>query len=195
LGLFSDHGEFFHYDDSLHLYRIVNTNWLEFLVTMHGGHLLITRNAVFLLNYELFAGAPAGYFWFALVTHLINVVLLFALVRGLTGSASLACFGAALWGILPAHEGTIGWYSAYGHALASTFVLLVLLGVVRAAYTTARSPDCARLDDTARSRYQLRVGIGSGVPIVTLPFRVAARNRAVLTLGYSRRRCRSSTSA
>src|SRR5262249_130424 len=54
------------------------------------------------------------------------------IVHGLTDSARLACFGAALWGILPVQEGTLGWYSVYGHALVATCTLLVLWGLVRA---------------------------------------------------------------
>lgn len=124
---------FFAGDDFLHLYHIVNDSWLKFLLDMHGAHLLITRNAVFLLCYELFGMDAAPYFWLVLVTHLVNVWLLFRIIDALTDSGRLACFGAALWGILPAHEGTLGWYSVYGEALAAMFTLWVFLGIIRTA--------------------------------------------------------------
>jgi hypothetical protein len=124
---------YFLYDDFLHLYHIVNDRLLKFLLDMHGGHLLVVRNAVFALCYSLFGTDTAPYFWLALVTHLINVWLLFRIIRELTGSGYLACFGAALWGMLPAHEHTLGWYSVYGQALAATCTLAVLLGLARAS--------------------------------------------------------------
>jgi len=124
---------FFFGDDFLHLYHIVNDSWLKFLLDMHGSHLLITRNAVFLLCYRLFGMDAAPYFWLVLITHLVNVWLLFRIIEALTDSGRLACFGAALWGILPAHEGTLGWYSVHGEALAATFTLWVFLGIIRTA--------------------------------------------------------------
>jgi hypothetical protein len=54
------------------------------------------------------------------------VGLLALIVRQLTGSARLACFGAVLWGVNPLVEGTIGWYSVWGHALATATLLIVL---------------------------------------------------------------------
>src|SRR5207237_9264428 len=67
--------------------------------------------------------------WFAvvLVTHLLNVTLLYAALHRLTGSWRLASFGAALWGTAPMQEGALGWYAVYGHVLAGTCVLLVLV--------------------------------------------------------------------
>src|SRR5262249_50228968 len=46
--------------------------------------------------------------------------------RTFLGSDRVACVGATLWGICPLHQGTLGWYSAYGHALATTAVLGIL---------------------------------------------------------------------
>src|SRR5262249_59242086 len=66
----------------------------------------------------------AWYFATVLVTHVANVLLLFAFVRRVTGSASLACFGAVMFAVSPANAGTLGWYSLYGHALAGALALL-----------------------------------------------------------------------
>src|SRR5262249_19744599 len=62
-----------------------------------------------------------------LITHVANVLLLYAVVRRLAGSALLACFGAVLFAVSPANIGTLGWYSASCHATAATFVLIALL--------------------------------------------------------------------
>ena len=119
-------GNYFYQDDFLHLYRIVNRGLLEHLLTPHGGHVLIARNAIFWLFFELFGAAPTWYFAIVLLTHLLNVYLLFAVIRTQTGSAPLACFGAALWGTCRMNEGALGWYSVYGQVLVGTALLWLL---------------------------------------------------------------------
>ena len=119
-------GYYFYQDDFLFLYRIVNEPWPEFLLAPHGGHLLIARNAIFWLFHTLFATAAGWYFCVVLLTHLLNVYLLFAVIRAHTGSAPLACFGAALWGTCVVNEGALGWYSVYGQVLVATAMLWIL---------------------------------------------------------------------
>jgi hypothetical protein len=123
-------GNYFFGDDLYNLYQIVNADLFTYLVTP-GGHLLSTRNALFYLCYQLFGADPRGYFWLVLATHLVNVALLFAIIRSLTGSALLASFGAALWGASPAHEATLGWYSVYGQVVAAACVLWPLAEIGR----------------------------------------------------------------
>jgi len=118
---------YFFADDFLNLYHIVNDPVLRYLVTPNGGHLLLTRNAIFFLSFQLVGPQPEFFYWSVFLTHLINVILLFRLVQLMTGSAPLASFGAALWGTSPLLEGTLGWYAVYGQVLVAT-VLLVILG-------------------------------------------------------------------
>jgi hypothetical protein len=181
-------GNFFNADDFLHLYHIVNEPLGRFLLDMHGGHLLMTRNAVFLLCYELFGTAVAAYFWLVLLTHLLNVALLFQIIRDLTDSVRLACFGSALWGILPVHEGALGWYSVYGHVLAATFTCWVLHDLVR----VARGRPIRRLTLlrwtllllAAATSFGVGIGTASVMPLVALLLLPAspARTRIVLVL-------------
>ncbi len=124
-------GNYFAYDDFLHLYRIANTGPLEFFLTPHGGHILLVRNLIFYAFYKAFGLAPTYYFASVLVTHLVNVYLLFRLLQCVTGSASVAVFGATLWGTCPISEGVLGWYSVYGHALVATIQLSVLYDLLR----------------------------------------------------------------
>jgi hypothetical protein len=130
---------YFHADDFYYLYVLNDERLIEFLLTPHGGHMLVVRNAVFALCHALFGTDPLGYFVLVLLTHFVNVLLLFALIRTMTGSARLACFGAALWGMSPVNEGSLGWYSVYGHVLAATLVLWVLLQVVHVAQAPANA--------------------------------------------------------
>jgi len=123
---------FFFGDDLLNLYLIVNRPLGQTLLAPYGGHELFVRNGVMALLYAVFGPAPAAYYWNAVLTHLANVVLLAILIRQLTDSERLACFGAALWGTAPVIEGTIGWYAVCGHALATTCLLIVLIRLVQA---------------------------------------------------------------
>lgn len=132
-------GVYFHADDFLNLFLIVNKNLGEYLLRPHGAHLLVTRNAVFYAFFQLFGAEPRYYFWAVLLTHLLNVWLLFVLVRRLTGSGHVAAFAATLWGICPAHRGALGWYSVYGQVIVATIVLIILNQAIRAA-TGERRP-------------------------------------------------------
>ena len=131
---------YFHADDFYYLYLLNDHRPLEFLLTPHGGHMLLVRNAAYALCHALFGTDPRGYFALMLITHVANVLLLFALIRALTASDRLACLGAALWGMCPVNEGSLGWYAVYGHVLATTLVLAVLLHVVRAGRNPAAAP-------------------------------------------------------
>ena len=128
--------DFFMHDDFVHLYQIANHGFWEFLLTPHGGHLLATSNLVFYLCFQIFGVQAELYHGLALLTHLANVWLLFLVIERFTGKRVLALFGAALWGMSPVARGSIGWFSVYGHALATLGLLWVLLDVA----TVRRQP-------------------------------------------------------
>ncbi len=120
-------------DEFIHFASIESDGVLDFLLAPFGGHNYLVRNLFFLASWQLF-GLQAPYFYAtALATHLLNVALLFGVLRQLTGSALLACFGAALWGTSPLCVGTIAWYSVYGQILVGTILLFVLHAVTRRA--------------------------------------------------------------
>src|SRR5262245_10501316 len=124
---------FFFADDLVHLVEIENEGPLVFLLRPFGGNTFLVRNLVFFITYRLFGLDPVSFQWTVLLTHVVNVWLMFGVLRALTASAALACFGAALWGTAPLALGSIGWYAAFGHVLVGTALLLVLRGVTRIA--------------------------------------------------------------
>lgn len=128
---------YFFADDLQSVYDVVNQPLLQLLLLPYGGHLYIARNAIYAGLYALFGPDPRAYYWVALLTHVANVGLLCLLIRAVTGSRRLACFGAVLWGTTPVAESTIGWYSVYGHALATTGLLIIVHGSVRAGQRQA----------------------------------------------------------
>lgn len=123
---------YFFGDDLYFIFQIINAPLQTFLFAPYGGHLFVARNVVFVLCYRLFGSEPTGYFAVALATHLVNIVLLYRVIRLLTASPRLALFGAVLWGSAPLHEGTLGWYSAYGIAMVGTAALWLLHDLARA---------------------------------------------------------------
>lgn len=133
-------GNYFLADDFVNLYQIENKPLLEYLFIPNAGHRLFARNAIFYLHSQIFGVHPEPYFWTVLVTHLVNVWLLFRVIRQLTASLYLASFGAVLWGTSPLHEGTLGWYSVYGHVLAGTVLLVILDSILRSRSTETELP-------------------------------------------------------
>ena len=119
-------GAFFYADDYIHLFDLVTLTASGFLTQIWAGHLYLVRNAVFLGMFEAFGPDPRPFFWSALLTHLVNVLLLHRVIRRLGGDALLAGVGATLWGTCPTLEGALGWYSVYGQVLLTTLVLIVL---------------------------------------------------------------------
>lgn len=120
-------GNYFYQDDFGNFYEVANFGLRDFLVGTAAGHMYVVRNALFYVLFLLFRLESTPVFTVVLATHVANVLLLFALVRRLTGSAGVACFGALLFGVAPTNDGTLGWYAVYGQAMAVTFVLAALL--------------------------------------------------------------------
>ena len=132
---------YFFSDDFLNLYQIANFGLGRYLLTPNGGHLLLSRNLVFYFSHALFGNEPTYYYACALLLHLVNVALLFHLLRRLTGRRELACFGAILWGTSPTSEGTLAWYAVFGQVMGVTTTLIILS---RAASLAARDQWPAR---------------------------------------------------
>src|SRR5262245_2705527 len=130
---------YFFADDFLHLYQVVNDPLAKLLVTPFGGHLYTVRNFAFTLLYHLFGPEPRWYFYAVLLTHLVNVALLQEVVLRLGAAPRAATAGAALWGTAPVLEGSLGWFSAYGHVLAATALLGVLASAARVASGQTRA--------------------------------------------------------
>jgi hypothetical protein len=118
-------------DDFLNFWYLVNEGLPRSVLRLNGGHSHVTRNLIIALFHTVFGVNPLPYFILALLTHLLNVFLLFEVVRWLTASRRVACVAAGMWGIAPVHQGTLGWFAVYGQALAGTCALWVLVGLAR----------------------------------------------------------------
>src|SRR5262245_3906022 len=130
---------YFFADDFLHLYQVDNEPLAKLLVTPFGGHLYTVSNLAFTLLYRLFGPEPRWYFCAVLLTHLVNVALLQEVVLRLGAAPRAAAAGAALWGTAPVLEGSLGWFSVYGHVLVATALLGVFASVARVASGKTRA--------------------------------------------------------
>jgi hypothetical protein len=158
---------YFKGDDFVHLYDLATLPFLRLLLRTWGGHVYTVRNTLFDVMFRLFGTNPRPYFWSVLVTHGLNALLLYGVIRRFAGSVVLACVGATLWAASPVLEEALGWYSVYGQVLLTAILLAVLwsLGqtIVTGAVVTTRSALCWAALLLAGSTC---FGIGFGVALV-----------------------------
>jgi len=160
-------------DDFLHLFDVVTVGLPRFLTQIWGGHLYLVRNAVFAGMYYTFGPEPRPWFWSVLLTHLVNVLLLYRVIHRLTASPLLACLGATLWGSSPVLEGALGWYSVYGQVLLTTIVLLVtswLAATIDAgpALSTRRAVGWGALLAAGGACFGTGLGLAAAFPLVVM---------------------------
>jgi hypothetical protein len=119
--------QFFFADDFGDLFELANNGPWALLTKPSLGHMCIVRNSSLYLNFLAFRMHAGAFFTGMLATHVVNVLLVFTVGRRLTRSSFLSCFAAVAFAISPQNPGTLGWYAVYGHAIATTFVLTLLL--------------------------------------------------------------------
>jgi Flp pilus assembly protein TadD len=83
-----------------------------------------------MLDAELFGVRPGGHHTTSVVFHVINVVLLFVLLKRSTGAVALSAIAAALFAIHPLHVESVAWISERKDVLSTMFWLLAMLAYV-----------------------------------------------------------------
>jgi len=124
---------FFYEDDYLHLFGLANGPTSQALFTTLGGHVMLVHKALLWVMYRVFGFESGLYFAAIVVLHLVNVFLLFDVLRRLTSSPLVSAVGASLWGVLPLNNGALGWISVFGQVMATTAILWLLRDVARLA--------------------------------------------------------------
>jgi hypothetical protein len=79
-----------------------------------------------MLDYQLYGLNPAGYHLTNLFFHVANTVLLFLLLRSLTGALWRSTCVAALFALHPVHVESVAWASERKDVLSAFFGLLCL---------------------------------------------------------------------
>jgi len=178
---------YFWADDFVCLLAIKDQGFVRFVLQRFGGHILLVRNLIFYVTYALVGLHPAPYYATVLVTHLLNVWLLFRVIHALTDDAAIACLGATAWGTSPLCIGTLGWYAVFGHVLSTTVMLLVVDALLRraprgtiAASTVAGWAGLLLLGTTC---FGVGIGVAMAFPIAfALLAPSALHDRRVLTI-------------
>lgn len=80
-----------------------------------------------MLDVELFGMNPAGHHLTNLLLHTANTVLLFIVLRRMTGGRWASAFVAVLFGIHPLHVEPVAWVSSRKDVLSALFFLLMVL--------------------------------------------------------------------
>jgi protein O-mannosyl-transferase len=166
--------EFVNYDDNLYFY---SNPQVQAGLTWHGVMWAFRTGETnnwhpltwlsLMLDVTLFGTAPAGPHLTNIILHAANTVLLFLLLRRLTGAHWRSAFVAALFALHPLHVESVAWVSERKDMLSACFGLLALLMYARYARAGAKPP-ASRDYWLALLLYAL--ALMSKPMMVTLPF-------------------------
>ncbi|MFP6565216.1 MAG: tetratricopeptide repeat protein [Myxococcota bacterium] len=132
-----------------------------------------------MLDVEVWGMNASGHHATAVGLHVANTLLLFAILRGMTGSAWRSVAVAALFSLHPLHVESVAWVSARGNLLSSFFGLLAMAAWV----ARVRGFEMLRLAAGLRVSTRTLAVVAFGLSLmakpmwVTLPF-------ALLLLDY-----------
>jgi Flp pilus assembly protein TadD len=116
-----------------------------------------------MVDVAVFGAGPRGHHLTSLLLHLVSTLLLFAFLRGATGTTWLSGFVAALFAIHPLRVESVAWVAERKDVLSTVFFMLTLLAYL--GY--ARRPDAGRYVLVV-TLYSL--GLMAKPMLVSLPF-------------------------
>ncbi len=135
--------------------------WAFFSVYANNWHPLTWLSHM--LDYQLFGANPAGHHITNLFFHLINTLLLFFVLKRMTGSPWRSAFVAALFAVHPLHIESVAWVAERKDVLSTLFFMLTVWAYVR----YVERPEIYRYLAIALF---LALGLMSKPMLVTLPF-------------------------
>ena len=115
------------------------------------------------LDWQVFGSLAAGHHFTSLLLHVLNVVLLFFLLAGVTRSTARSLLVAALFALHPINVESVAWVAERKNVLCTFFFLLALLAYAR----YARRPNVGRYGLVA---LLFACGLASKPMVVTFPF-------------------------
>ena len=161
---------FINYDDDSYIYEnphvltgLTSGNIIWAFTTPHVGNWLPLTWVSFMLDCWLFGPNPGWMHLENVLLHLANTLLLFAVLKKMTGSLWPSAFVAAAFAIHPMHVESVAWITERKDVLSTFFLLLTLAAYI--AYVRRRG----------LVRYLLTVllfalGLLTKPMLVTLPF-------------------------
>lgn len=132
-----------------------------------------------MMDAQLFGLNPRGHHFTSLLLHALNTVLLFVLLRRMTGARWRSALVAALFGLHPLHVESVAWISERKDVLSAFFGIWSLIFYVQYVALSKVHPSSLR-SDAARSQKSkifygaallaLALGLMSKAMLVTWPF-------------------------
>jgi hypothetical protein len=116
-----------------------------------------------MLDCQLYGLKAGGHHFTNVLLHTIAVLLLFAVLRDMTGAFWRSAFVAALFAIHPLHVESVAWVAERKDVLSAVFFMLTLGAYVR----YVRAPSIGRYGTVA---FLFALGLMSKPMLVTLPF-------------------------
>jgi protein O-mannosyl-transferase len=162
--------DFVNYDDNLYVYE---QPAIKSGLTLHGLAAAFTRVLVgnwhpltsisLMLDAQFFGVRPGGYHFSNVLLHTIAVLLLFLVLRSMTGAVWRSAFVAALFAIHPLRVESVAWISERKDVLSGVFFMLTLGAYLR----YASRPSVGRYLSVLAT---FILGLLSKAMLVTLPF-------------------------
>lgn len=137
--------EFVSLDDDYLIYRnsaVTQFSWsgLKHVFTHYDPQLYIPFTFFsFQINALLFGVNPTAFHGVNVLLHAANAILLFFILRRLTGNAFIAAFSAALFAVHPLHTEAVLWGAGRKDTLSTLFCLLSVLWYLR--YREGEQPE------------------------------------------------------
>jgi tetratricopeptide (TPR) repeat protein len=162
--------DFVNYDDDCYVYKnqyVLNgltgdsIKWALTTVYAHFWHPLTWLSLM--INSQLFGPGPGSFHLVNVFLHLANTLLLFAVLRKMTGALWQSAFVAAAFALHPMHVESVAWITERKDVLSSMFWFLTMLAYVHYVY----KPSVARYIITLIA---FSLGLMSKPMLITLPF-------------------------
>lgn len=162
--------DFINFDDSMY---IVENGYVQHGITLEGLYWAFSTKYFglwnplvwisFMADFELFRYNPGGYHWTNVILHIINGILLFFVLRNLTGSIWRSTFVAALFALHPINVESVAWIAERKNVLSTFFWMLTILFYIQ----YVKQPHWKRYLPVFIS---LALGLMAKPMLVTLPF-------------------------
>ena len=162
--------DFVNYDDPVYVYKNPNIQagitlkaikWA--FTTSHAGNWHPLTWLSHMLDWQLFSLNPAGHHLTNLVFHITNALLLFVVLKQMTGAIWPSAFVAALFALHPLHVESVAWVSERKDVLSTFFWLLTMWAYIRFVR-------CPRITRYLPVVVFFALGLMSKPMLVTLPF-------------------------
>lgn len=132
-----------------------------------------------MLDCQLYGLRPAGHHFTNILLHAVNVVLLFLLLRRMTGAVWRSACVAALFAWHPLHVESVAWIAERKDVLSGLFFMLTLLSYSRYAHLRTEPAD-KNVGDTLQASTLPRYALPRSYALTLLLFALGLMSKPML---------------